>query len=81
MAKLNLNRVPMPRQDPIVRGKNFKEVALGYGKEEAQKEANRCIQCPRHPCKGGCPVGVDIPEFIKALREDNMPEAARILKG
>ena len=81
MAKLNLNRVPMPRQDPILRGKNFKEVALGYGKEEAQKEANRCIQCPRHPCKGGCPVGVDIPEFIKALREDNMPEAARILKG
>jgi glutamate synthase (NADPH/NADH) small chain len=71
----------MPKQDPIVRGKNFKEVALGYGKEEAQKEANRCIQCPRHPCAGGCPVGVDIPEFIKALREDDMPEAARILKS
>ena len=81
MPKLNLNRVPMPRQDPSIRGKNFKEVALGYGKEAAKEEANRCIQCPRHPCTGGCPVGVDIPEFIKALREDDMPEAARILKS
>lgn len=81
MPKLNLNRVPMPRQNPAIRGKNFKEVALGYGKETAKEEANRCIQCPRHPCTGGCPVGVDIPEFIKALREDDMPEAARILKS
>lgn len=80
MAKLDLNRIPMPRQDPAARGKNFTEVALGYSAAEAQSEANRCIQDPKHPCVGGCPVGIDIPGFIKALRDGNMPEAARILK-
>jgi glutamate synthase (NADPH/NADH) small chain len=80
MAKLNLNRVEMPRQDPKLRGKNFNEVALGYGLEQAKEEASRCIQCPKRNCVGGCPVGVDIPDFIKAIREDNMPEAVRILK-
>jgi glutamate synthase (NADPH/NADH) small chain len=81
MAKLNLNRVPMPRQDPQKRGKNFNEVALGYGLEQAKEEASRCIQCPKRNCVTGCPVGVDIPEFINAIREDDMPEAVRILKS
>ncbi len=71
----------MPRQDPKVRGKNFNEVALGYNEEQAKKESSRCIQCPKRPCTGGCPVGVDIPDFIKALNENNMPEAVRILKN
>jgi len=81
MAKLNLNRVEMPRQDPKVRGSNFNEVALGYSLEQAQEEAGRCIQCPKRPCSEGCPVGVDIPDFIQAVREGNMPEAVRILKS
>ena len=81
MAKLNLNRVDMPRQEPEVRGKNYDEVALGYSLEQAQEEATRCIQCPKFPCKAGCPVQVDIPEFILALRDGNLPEAAKILKG
>ena len=81
MPKLNLNRVEMPRQDPIERGKNFNEVALGYSEEQAIEEASRCIQCPKRPCVYGCPVNVDIPEFIAALREGNMPEAVRALKG
>jgi len=81
MAKLNLNRVPMPRQDPKLRGRNFNEVALGYGLEQAKEEASRCIQCPKRNCVDGCPVGVDIPDFIKAIGEDNMPEAVRILKS
>jgi glutamate synthase (NADPH/NADH) small chain len=81
MAKLNLNRVPMPRQDPKVRGKNFNEVALGYSLEQAQEEASRCIQCPKRNCVEGCPVGVDIPDFIKALLDGDMPEAVRILKS
>ena len=81
MPKLNLNRVEMPRQDPIERGKNFNEVALGYSEEQAIEEASRCIQCPKRPCVDGCPVNVDIPEFIAALREGNMPEAVRALKG
>jgi glutamate synthase (NADPH) small chain len=80
MAKIDLNRQEMPRQEPKVRAKNFNEVALGYSIEQAVTEANRCIQCPKHPCKEGCPVNVDIPEFIKALRENNMPEAVRALK-
>jgi len=81
MAKLDLNRVAMPKQEPLDRAKNFNEVAYGYSEEQALAEANRCIQCPKRPCVGGCPVGVDIPEFIKALREGDMPEAARALKG
>jgi glutamate synthase (NADPH/NADH) small chain len=81
MAKLNLNRVAMPRQEPKKRGKNFNEVALGYSLEQAQEEASRCIQCPKRNCVEGCPVGVDIPDFIKAIREGDMPEAVRVLKS
>ncbi len=80
MAKLNLNRVEMPRQKPKARAKNFNEVALGYSLEQAKEEASRCILCPRRPCIDGCPVGIDIPGFIKAIDEGNMPEAVRILK-
>jgi glutamate synthase (NADPH/NADH) small chain len=75
MAKIDLNRVEMPRQDPLVRAKNFEEVATGYSPEDAIKEANRCLQCKKRNCVAGCPVGVNIPEFIKALREGQMPES------
>ena len=81
MAKLNLNRIPMPRQDGKERRSNFNEVALGYSDEQAIAEAQRCIQCPRQPCIAGCPVGIDIPGFINAIIEKDMPEAARILKN
>jgi len=80
MPKLNLNREPMPRQEPKVRARNFDEVALGYSAEQAMAESSRCIQCPKRPCTGGCPVSVDIPEFIKALRENDMPGAVKALK-
>jgi glutamate synthase (NADPH/NADH) small chain len=70
----------MPRQEPRIRAKNFNEVALGYTPEMAKEEASRCIQCPKRNCVTGCPVNVDIPEFIKALREGNMPEAVKALK-
>jgi glutamate synthase (NADPH/NADH) small chain len=79
--KLDLNRVAMPRQEPKVRAKNFNEVAQGYTWDMALQEAVRCIECPKHPCIGGCPVNVDIPDFIKAIRGNNMPEAVRILKS
>jgi glutamate synthase (NADPH/NADH) small chain len=81
VTELNLNRVEMPRQEPEVRAKNFEEVALGYTDELALEEAHRCIQCPKRPCIEGCPVGVEIPAFIKALREGNMPEAVKALKN
>ena len=71
----------MPRQEAVVRAKNFKEVALGYTPEMAAEEASRCIQCPKRPCVEGCPVNVDIPEFIKAIREGKMTDAVIVLKN
>jgi glutamate synthase (NADPH/NADH) small chain len=71
----------MPRQEPRIRAKNFKEVALGYTPEMAMEEANRCIQCPKRPCVSGCPVNIDIPDFIKALREGQMADAVIALKN
>ena len=79
--KINLNRVPIPKQPPEVRRKNFNEVALGYSEEQAIEEASRCLQCKKPNCKDGCPVNVDIPEFIRAICDHNMPEAVRILKN
>ncbi|MBI4217143.1 MAG: NADPH-dependent glutamate synthase [Chloroflexi bacterium] len=81
MAKLNLNRVDMPIQDPKARGRNFSEVTLGYNPELSLEEALRCIQCPKPLCTQGCPVGIDIRDFIKPLREGNMEEAVRVLKS
>jgi len=78
--KLNLNRVDMPRQNALLRVLNFNEVALGYTEEQALSEASRCLQCPKKPCVEGCPVGVDIPEFIAQLKDGNPDEAVRILK-
>ena len=71
----------MPRQEAVVRAKNFKEVALGYTPEMAAEEASRCIQCPKRPCVEGCPVNIDIPEFIKAVRDGKMTEAVMVLKN
>jgi glutamate synthase (NADPH/NADH) small chain len=71
----------MPRQEAAMRAKNFKEVALGYTPEMAAEEANRCIQCVKRPCVSGCPVNIDIPEFIKALRENRMQDAVTTLKS
>lgn len=79
--KLNLNRVPIPKQAPDARRANFSEVALGYSEEQALEEAGRCIDCKKPGCKDGCPVNVDIPGFIMAIQEGDMPEAVRILKS
>ncbi len=82
MAKkeLNLNRVPVPKQDPVARARNFEEVSFGYSEALAIEEANRCLQCPKPTCNDGCPVNVQIPDFITALRDGDVKEAARILK-
>src|SRR5512136_107358 len=80
-SKLNLNRVPIPKQAPEVRKRNFNEVALGYTDEHALEEASRCIVCKKPGCMEGCPVNVEIPEFIKAIGAGDMPEAVRILKN
>jgi len=80
MAKMNLNRIKMPKQEPEVRAHNFDEVATGYTLEMAKEEAGRCIQCKKRNCVEGCPVDVNIPEFILALRDGDMPEAVNQLK-
>jgi glutamate synthase (NADPH/NADH) small chain len=71
----------VPKQEPELRKRNFSEVALGYTEEQALEEANRCIQCKKPSCIKGCPVNVDIPGFIKAICDHDMPEAVRILKS
>ena len=81
MPKINLNRQPMPRQDPKERVKNFNEVALGYTDEQALAESRRCIEGCKHPCVTGCPVEVDIPGFIHAVREGSMWDAVDIMKS
>ena len=72
---------PMPEQDPKKRIKNFNEVPFGYSKETAIAEAKRCIQCKNRPCTKGCPVEIDIPDFIKELAEGNIDRAAEVLKS
>lgn len=67
----------MPEQDPQVRRRNFKEVPLGYTPELAIKEAERCIQCKKPSCMGGCPVSIDIPGFIKHIKEGNFTASVR----
>ncbi|MHC4459691.1 MAG: dihydropyrimidine dehydrogenase, partial [Planctomycetota bacterium] len=62
-------RQPMPEQEPRVRAKNFKEVPFGYNPEAAMREAQRCLQCKKPACVAGCPVGIDIPGFIKLIKE------------
>jgi glutamate synthase (NADPH) small chain len=81
MPRVDTRREPMPKLDPSARRESFDEVAVGYEQATAEHEASRCILCPRQPCVGGCPVGIDIPQFIKALREKDMPAAVRILKS
>ena len=78
--KINLNRLEMPKQEPGERRSNFNEVATGYTYEMAIEEANRCIQCKKRNCQAGCPVNIDIPDFIRNLREGNIEEASRVLK-
>lgn len=75
MPNMSPKKVSMPEQDPNVRNKNFLEVALGYNEEMAKEEAQRCLQCKHKPCVKGCPVNVQIPEFIKLVAEGKFEEA------
>ncbi|MBQ4133258.1 MAG: NADPH-dependent glutamate synthase [Desulfovibrionaceae bacterium] len=81
MTKQKLKiRVPMPAQPPAVRISNFKEVALGYTAEQAMAEAGRCLQCKNPLCVPGCPVEVEIKEFIKCVADGELDEAYRIIR-
>lgn len=76
---MSKEKVKMQEQDPNVRITNFEEVTCGYTLEEAMEEAERCLQCKHKPCVNGCPVGVPIPEFIKAVKEGHIEEAYEII--
>lgn len=68
-------RVPISEQEPEIRAKNFDEVCLGYTDEEAVAEASRCLNCKNPMCVQGCPVSVNIPGFIEALKNGNIEES------
>lgn len=70
----------MAKQDVLDRIHNFYEVALGYNEEQAIAEAERCLQCPNPRCVTGCPVDIDIPAFIKEIKEKNFLGASAKLK-
>ena len=79
MSNMSLKKTPMPTQEPLVRARNFDEVALGYTSEMAVLEADRCLNCKNPACVGGCPVGIDIPGFIQKVKIGDFEEAYRII--
>ena len=79
MANMNPKRNVMPTQEPLVRARNFSEVALGYSEETAIDEANRCLNCKTMPCVSGCPVKIHIPEFIGKIKEGDFEGAYQVI--
>jgi len=73
-------RIPMPKQDHRARAHNFDEVAQGYTREMAQREALRCLQCKKAPCVAGCPVEIDIPAFVRMVQTGDFLGAVRKIK-
>ncbi len=74
-----LKKIPVREQDAKVRATNFEEVCYGYNKEEAVEESQRCITCKNAKCVEGCPVSIDIPSFIAAVKEEKFEEAFQII--
>jgi glutamate synthase (NADPH/NADH) small chain len=72
-------RVPVREQDPAIRSRNFDEVSYGYDHKEALLEADRCVQCKNPRCVAACPVNIQIPQFIKAVLDGDMPGATSII--
>lgn len=79
MANMSMTKNPMPTQEPLVRARNFDEVATGYTEEQVKDEAARCLQCRYPRCREGCPVSLNIPAFIRAAGEGDFDEAYRII--
>jgi len=71
-----MKRVPVAEQEPKVRAKNFEEVCLGYSDAEAKEEADRCLNCKNPKCVVGCPVSIQINDFITQIKEGNIEKAA-----
>ena len=79
MPNMTMTKTPMPEQEPNVRNKNFKEVALGYTAEMAIEEAKRCLHCKKPMCVDGCPVNIHIPDFIAKVVEGDFAAAYEII--
>ncbi|MBN2557568.1 MAG: NADPH-dependent glutamate synthase [Clostridia bacterium] len=79
MADMSKQKYKMPEQEPEIRNRNFSEVALGYTEELAIKEALRCLDCRHMPCVKGCPVNVDIPGFIRCIKDGEFEGAYQVL--
>ncbi|MCK9401190.1 MAG: NADPH-dependent glutamate synthase [Bacteroidales bacterium] len=77
---LNLDRAEMPKQPPFIRRRNFEEVATGYTDVMALEEASRCLGCKKPFCMEGCPVEINIPEFIRHINEGDFNGAIKIIK-
>lgn len=76
---INPKKHEMPTQEPLVRAHNFDEVALGYSEEIAIAEAQRCITCKNQPCVSGCPVNIDIPNFISKIKDGKFEDAYNVI--
>ena len=76
---INPKKNPMPTQDALARGRNFNEVALGYTQEMAIDEANRCLNCKNKPCVAGCPVNINIPDFITLIKKGDFEGAYQVI--
>ena len=72
-----MKRVPISEQAPEVRAKNFEEVCLGYSDEEAMREASRCLGCKNPKCVDGCPVSINIRNFISYIKDGEFENAAK----
>ena len=79
MANMSLKKNPMPSQEPAVRAHNFDEVTIGYSAETAVDEALRCLSCKNMPCVSGCPVNINIPEFIAKVKEGDFEGAYQVI--
>ncbi len=79
MPNMSMKKNPMPTQTPDERSRNFKEVALGYTREQATDEAQRCLNCKNMPCVSGCPVHIAIPKFIHEVAQGDFEAAYKTL--
>jgi len=79
MANMTMTKTPMPERAPEVRAKDFLEVTEGYTEQMAVEEANRCLNCKNMPCVAGCPVNIQIPDFISRIKEMDFDGAAEVI--
>ena len=80
MPNMSLKKFEMPMLDASSRIKTFEEVSLGYSKDIAMAEAERCLNCKNAPCIKGCPVGINIPGFIQKIKEEAFEDAYHIIE-